>query len=104
MNQGRYGPSSQNEQISGRGRELCAIIEGQRLAVFAQMAALLRQENPQDESDGSLGKLIDNWAQAEVDHVFGVEATTPLEKLLKQHHDLGEDLMDVVAEYLTYND
>lgn len=34
----------------------------------------------------------------------GVEATTPLEKLLKQHHDLGEDLMDVVAEYLTYND
>jgi hypothetical protein len=103
MKQGRYGPSSQNEQISGRGRELCATIEGQRLTVFAQMAALLRHENPQDEGDEALQKMIDNWAQAEVDHVSGVQAKTPLEKLLKQHHDLGEDLMDVVAENLPYD-
>ena len=83
MAHGRYGPSSQNEQISEIGREQCATIEGQRRAVFTQMAALLRQENPQDESDEALEELIDNWAQAEVDQVSGVEATTPLEKLLK---------------------
>jgi hypothetical protein len=100
MKQGRYGPSSQNEQISGAGREQCATIELQRGAVFAQMAALVREENPQDESDEALQELIDNWAQAEVDDVSGAKAKTPLEKLLKQHHDLGEDIMDVVADNL----
>jgi hypothetical protein len=103
MKQDRYGPSSQNEQISGRGREQCATIERQRLAIFTQMAALLRQENPQNESNEALEHLIDRWAQAEVDHVSGLEAKTPFEKLLKQHHDLGEDLMDVVAENLPYD-
>lgn len=100
MSHGRFGPSSQDERLSGAGREQCAGIERQRRVVFSQMAALLKRENPQGESDEALAKLIDDWAQAEVDHVSGLEAKTPLEKLLKQHHDLGEDIMDVVAENL----
>jgi hypothetical protein len=100
MSHGRYGPSSQDERISKTGREQCAAIERQRRAIFTQMAALLRQDNPQDESEEGLAQMIDNWAQAEVDHASNLEAKTPLEKLLKQHHDLGEDIMDVVAENL----
>ena len=96
----RYGPSSLDERISESGRKQCAVIERQRQAVFDQMAALLRQEDPPNRGDQTLEELIDDWAQAEVDDIAGLQAKTPLEKLLKRHHDLGEDLMDVVAENL----
>jgi hypothetical protein len=74
-------------------------IELKRQAVFDQMAALLRQDGSRDDNDQTLKELIDNWAQAEVDDA-GLEAKTQLERLLKQHHDFGEELMDVVAENL----
>lgn len=99
MKPNRYGPSSQDKRISESGREQCAAIEGQRQAVFDQMAALLRQDGPQDDTDQTLKTLIDDWAQAEADDA-GLKAKTQLERLLKQHHDFGEDLMDVVAENL----
>jgi hypothetical protein len=60
------------------------------------MVALLRQEGPRDDTDQILKKLICEWAQAEVDDA-GLKAKTQLERILKQHHDFGEDLMDVVA-------
>jgi len=100
MKRAPYRPSSQDERISESGREQCATIEGQRRVVYDQMAAILQQENPQDEGDEKLDELIDNWAQAEVDEIAGLAAKTPFETLLKRHHDLGEDLMDVVAENL----
>ena len=99
MKPARYGPPSQNERISESGREQCVAIELKRQAVFDQMAALLRQDGSRDDNDQTLKELIDNWAQAEVDDA-GLEAKTQLEKLLKQHHDFGEELMDVVAENL----
>lgn len=95
----RYGLSSQDERISESGREQCAAIERQRQVVFDQMAALVGQEGSRDDTDQTLKKLINDWAQAEVDDV-GLKANTPLETLLKQHHDFGEDIMDVVAENL----
>lgn len=68
--------------------------------MFDQMAGLLREEDPQNQNGQTLETLIENWAQAEVDNMAGLEAKTPLEQLLKRHHDLGEDLMDVVADNL----
>ncbi len=95
----RSGLPSQNERISESGREQCVTIELKRQAVFDQMAALLREDGSRDDNDQRLKELIDNWAQAEVDDA-GLEAKTQLERLLKQHHDFGEELMDVVAENL----
>jgi hypothetical protein len=95
----RYGSPSQNERISEYGSEQCLAIELKRQAVFDQMAALLRQDGSRDDNDQTLKELIDNWAQAEVDDA-GLEAKMQLERLLKQHHDFGEELMDVVAENL----
>ena len=44
--------------------------------------------------------MIDSWAQAESRPGREQPSDTPLGKLLKRHHDLGEALMDVVAENL----
>lgn len=98
----RYQPSSQNKKISRYARDQCADLERQQRVVFDQMASLLRQEKPQDQGKGDdpLDRMIEDWAQAEVDQLSGAKATTPLQKLLKQHHDLGEDILDVVAENL----
>jgi predicted subunit of tRNA(5-methylaminomethyl-2-thiouridylate) methyltransferase len=103
MKQQRYGLPSQNEQISASGQEQCATIELQRRLLYTQMATLVEEQNPQRGIDGTLKEMIESWAQAEVDQVAGTQASTPLEKLLKRHHDLGEDLLDVVAENLPYD-
>lgn len=100
----RYELPSLDERISKSGREQCAVIERQRQDMFDQMAGLLRQEDPQNQNGQTLEKLIDNWAQAEVDDIAGLKAKTQIEQLLKRHHDLGEDLMDVVADNLLCDD
>jgi predicted subunit of tRNA(5-methylaminomethyl-2-thiouridylate) methyltransferase len=103
MKQQLYRPPSQNAQISASGQEQCATIELQRQLLYTQMTALVEEQNPQRGVEGTLKEMIESWAQAEVDQVAGTQASTPLEKLLKRHHDLGEDLMDVVAENLAYD-
>jgi hypothetical protein len=66
------------DRISECGREQCAAIERERQALFDQK---------------------EDWAQAEADYA-GLNTKPQLERLLKQHHDFGEDLIDIVAENL----
>jgi hypothetical protein len=102
MKQQRYELPSQNPQISAFGQKQCATIELQRGLLYTQMTALVEEQNPPKGIEATLNEMIDSWAQAESDQVASTQASTPLQKLLKRHHDLGEDLMDVVAENLLH--
>ena len=58
-------------------------------------------ELPADKLDDlrdEVAELVDNWDDAEVENVSGMEARSPLQRLLKACYDLREQLMVVLDE------
>jgi len=58
-------------------------------------------ELPADKLDDlrdEVAELVDNWDDAEVENVSGMEARSPLQWLLKACYDLREQLMVVLDE------
>jgi hypothetical protein len=48
-------------------------------------------------------ELVDNWADADLDNPEGVKISTPLQALLQEHHELCEQLEDILDEF-TFGD
>lgn len=58
-------------------------------------------ELPADKLDDlrdEVSELVDNWDDAEVENVSGMEVRSPLQRLLKDCYDLREQMMDIVDE------
>jgi hypothetical protein len=48
-------------------------------------------------------ELVENWEEADIDNPSGVPAKTPLQVLLAEHHELGEELLDLLDTYFLPN-
>ena len=57
-----------------------------------------------EELRDEVEELLENWDGADIDSVAGVEARTPLQLVLKDCHELGEQMMDVVDEAILPDD
>lgn len=70
----------------------CAIDE-RRAAKFQE---IVKSVNLQAEE---VEKLVEIWEDHDLDNSSGAPAKTPLQVLLAEHHELGEQLFDLLDSY-----
>ena len=82
-------PGDLPEPYRSRYDELLA----KREAKFTEIVAEARL--PEEE----VKELVDNWAETELDHLSGVALKWRLQVLLQEHHELGEQMLDILDDF-----
>jgi len=68
-------------------------IDEKRAAKFQQIVQLV--DLPAEEVE----ELVENWEDADIDSQSGTAAKTPLQVLLAEHHELSEELLDLLDDH-----
>lgn len=74
-----------------------------RAAIFQQLVSAVAEQQRADlsnlavrnEIEEETEELIENWSEADVENVNGLSADSSFQKLLAEHHELGEEILNI---------
>ena len=85
------------------GKSLLEELRAKRDIVFSKLVELVANEQVVDLKDpdvragieAEVEEMTEDWMKAEGENVRGIAAETPLQRLLAEHYQLGEQIMDL---------